>query len=468
VDYLDALRYLYSLADFERTGRFAGRPDLAPVLALLEELDNPHLGRPTVHIAGSKGKGSVAAMAESVLRHSGVTTGPSTGLRTGLFTSPHLHRFTERIQVEGEPVTTTEFAEGVARVKEAADRVLAKAPDRPLVTFDILTALGFLVFRDRGVQAQVIEVGLGGLLDSTNVFQAAAPGEQAAGRPASQPAHVAVITNIGLEHREILGATIAEIARQKAGIIVPGAPTVMAPQRESAADVIREVAAERGSPLTEVALACNLRRDSVSSEAQSFRLRTPGGGYQAKLPLIGRHQLDNAATAVVAFEKLAALAGFTVSEDAVKKGLEEVKWPGRIEIVKRRPLIVVDAAHTADSARRLRDAAAEYLHIDSATLIVGVMGDKDLEGLAMAIEPIARRVIATRADHPRALDPEAVARVFQGMGIETFWEKSVPDAVDAATRLSTPSDSIVILGSVALAGEARAHILGLERDPPLG
>jgi dihydrofolate synthase/folylpolyglutamate synthase len=452
LDYLDALRYLYSLADFERSGRFADRPDVAPVLALLEELDNPHLGRPTVHIAGSKGKGSVAAMVESLLRHSGVTT--------GLFTSPHLHRFTERVQIDGEPVSTTEFASGVARVKEAADAVLAESPDRTLVTFDILTALGFLLFRERGVQAQVVEVGLGGLLDSTNVFQSA-PADEAR-------AHVAVITNIGLEHREILGDTVGEIARQKAGIIVPGAPTVMAPQRESAADVIREVAAERGSPLTEVALACNLRRDSVSSDAQSFRLRTPGGGYQAKLPLIGKHQLDNAATAVVAFEKLAAAAGIAVSEDNVKKGLEEVKWPGRIEIVKRRPLIVVDAAHTADSARRLRDAAAEYLHIDSATLVVGVMGDKDLEGLAMAIEPIARRVIATRADHPRALDPEAVARVFQGMGIETFWEKTVADAVDAATRLSTPSDSIVILGSVALAGEARAHILGLERDPPLG
>jgi dihydrofolate synthase/folylpolyglutamate synthase len=451
VDYLDALRYLYSLADFERSGRFADRPDLTPVLALLEELDNPHLGRPTVHIAGSKGKGSVAAMVESLLRHSGVTT--------GLFTSPHLLRFTERVQIDGEPVSTTEFASGVARVKEAADRVLAKSPDRALVTFDILTALGFLVFRERGVQAQVVEVGLGGLLDSTNVFQSA-PADEAR-------AHVAVITNIGLEHREILGDTVGEIARQKTGIIVAGAPTVMAPQRESAAEVIREVAAERGSPLTEVALACHLRRDSVSSDAQSFRLRTPGGGYQAKLPLIGKHQLDNAATAVVAFEKLAAAAGISVSEDNVKKGLEEVKWPGRIEIVKRRPLIVVDAAHTADSARRLRDAAAEYLHVDSATLVVGVMGDKDLEGLAMAIEPIARRVIATRADHPRALDPEAVARVFQGMGIETFWEKTVADAVDAATRLSTPSDSIVILGSVALAGEARAHILGLERDPPL-
>ncbi|HXH22393.1 MAG TPA: folylpolyglutamate synthase/dihydrofolate synthase family protein [Dehalococcoidia bacterium] len=448
MDYLDALRYLYSLADFERSGRFADRPDVAPVLALLAELGDPHLGRPTLHIAGSKGKGSVAAMAASILQ--------AAGLETGLYTSPHLNRFTERIQVAGEPVSSAEFAAGVARVKAAAERVRARMPGRALVTFDILTALGFLIFRERGVKAQVIEVGLGGLLDSTNVFQAAA-----------HPAHVAVITNIGLEHREVLGDTIPEIARQKAGIIVRGRPTVMAPQRESAADVIREVARDQDSDLTEVALACHMRRDSASSDAQSFRLRTPGGGYQAKLPLIGRHQLDNAATSVVAVEKLASAAGISLSEESVKKGLEAVKWPGRIEIVKRRPLIVVDAAHTADSARRLRDAAAEYLHIDGATLVVGVMGDKDLEGLAMAIEPIARRVIATRADHPRALDPEAVARVFQGMGIETFWESAVPAAVDAATRLSTPSDAIVVLGSVALAGEARAHILGLERDPPL-
>jgi dihydrofolate synthase / folylpolyglutamate synthase len=443
VDYVEALRYLYSLADFERSGRFADRPNVAPMVALLEELDNPHLGRITVHIAGSKGKGSVAAMVTSLLRTAGVST--------GLYTSPHLHRFTERVQIDGESVSSEEFAAGMARVKEAADRVLAKTPGRQLVTFDALTALAFLLFRERGVGAQVIEVGLGGTLDSTNVFQ---------------KKDVAVITNIGLEHREILGDTIAEIARQKAGIIVPGCPTIMAPQRESAAEVIREVAAERGSPLTEVALACHLRRDSHSQDTQSFRLRTPSGGYQAKLPLIGKHQLDNAATAVVAFEKLAA-AGISVTEDGVKKGLEETKWPGRIEIVRRRPLVVVDVAHTADSARRLRDAAAEYLHIDQATLVIGVMGDKDLEGLAMAVEPIARRVIATKADHPRALDPEAVARVFRDLGIETFWEKTVPDAVEAALRVSTPSDAVVILGSVALAGEARAHLLGLERDPPI-
>ncbi|HEY7270287.1 MAG TPA: folylpolyglutamate synthase/dihydrofolate synthase family protein [Dehalococcoidia bacterium] len=495
VDYLDALRYLYSLADFERSGRFADRPDVAPMLALLEELDNPHLGRPTVHIAGSKGKGSVAAVVSSLLR--------AHGLSVGLYTSPHLHRFTERIQVDGEPISQEEFAAGIEHVKAAADRVLEKHPDRTLVTFDALTALGFLIFRERGVGAQVIEVGLGGTLDSTNVFggaltpQPPLPSrrvgagegsipppldgggvvEPALSLPKGGGPHVAVITNIGLEHREILGDTIAEIAAQKAGIIVPGAPVVMAPQRESAAEVIREVAAERGSPLTEVATVCNLRRDSHSQDTQSFRLRTPGGGYQAKLPLVGKHQLDNAATAVVAFEKLAAAmaspsiggggAGLSVTEDAVKKGLEEAKWPGRIEIIRRRPLVVVDVAHTADSARRLRDAAAEYLHIDSATLVVGVMGDKDLEGLAMAIEPIARRVIATRANHPRALDPEAVAKVFRDMGVETFWEKTVPDAIEAALRLSQPIDSVVVLGSVALAGEARAHLLGLELDPPV-
>jgi dihydrofolate synthase/folylpolyglutamate synthase len=444
VDYIESLRYLMSLADFERTGRFSARTDVAPMLALLEELDNPHLGRPTIHIAGSKGKGSVAAMAASILKAAGLTT--------GLYTSPHLHRFPERIQIDGMPVSNEEFAAGLEVVRAAAERVAKRLPDRQLVTFDVLTALGFYLFRERGVQAQVVEVGLGGLLDSTNVFERK---------------ECAVITSIGLEHTEILGDTIPEIARQKAGIIVPGCPTVMAPQRESAADVIREVAAEKGSPLTEVALACHLRRDSVTTEAQTFRLRTPAGGYQAKLPLLGKHQLDNAATAIVAVEKLAD-AGIKVGEEAVKAGLEAVKWPARIEIVKRRPLIIVDAAHTADSGRKLRDTLSEYLRIDQATLVIGVMGDKDLGGLAMAVEPVARRVIATRADHPRATDPEPIARLFRDMGIETSWEKTVGEAIDAAIALSTPSEAVVILGSVALAGEARAYILGLERDPPIG
>src|SRR6266545_3790195 len=210
--YLECLRYLYSLADFERTGRYSERPDLAPMRALLQELGNPQLGRITVHIAGSKGKGSVAAMVASILKAGGIST--------GLFTSPHLNRFPERIQSDGEPVSNEEFAEGIEEVAAAIERIKVRMPERSLVTFDALTALALLIFRRREVQAQVIEVGLGGLLDSTNVF---GPGDK----------QCSVITNIGLEHREILGDTVAEIARQKAGIIVEGCPTVMAPQRES-------------------------------------------------------------------------------------------------------------------------------------------------------------------------------------------------------------------------------------------
>jgi dihydrofolate synthase/folylpolyglutamate synthase len=443
MNYVDALRFLYRLADFERSGRFADRPDVAPMLALLEELDNPHLGRVTVHIAGSKGKGSVAAMVASVLK--------AAGLRTGLYTSPHLHRFPERIQIDGEPVSTQEFAAGCEQVAAAVERVQQKHPDRQLVTFDALTALGFLLCREHSVETQVIEVGLGGLLDSTNVFE---------------KKECSVITRIGLEHREILGDTIPEIARQKAGIIVASCPTIMAPQRESAAEVIREIAAEKGSPLTEVAGACNLRRDSLTSESQTFTLRTPARGYQIKLPLLGKHQLENAATAVLAVEALAD-AGIKVDETAVKTGLAEVRWPARIEVIKRRPLIIVDAAHTADSARALRDTLAEYFRLDAATLVIGVMTDKDLDELAMVVEPLARRVVATQADHPRALRADAVARVFQDLGVDTTWEPRAGDAIDVALNLSTPSEAVVILGSVALAGEARAYILGLERDPPV-
>jgi dihydrofolate synthase/folylpolyglutamate synthase len=495
MDYIDSLRYLYSLADFERTGRFAERRDVAPMLALLEELGNPHLGRATVHIAGSKGKGSVAAMVESACR--------AAGLRTGLFTSPHLHRFTERIQIGGEaigqsaegaagqsgsrgagqagdvaeqsgppagsgqasnravgqagsaampqltPVSREEFAEGMAEVAEAIERVKARMPDRTLVTFDALTALGFLLFQRHEVEVQVIEVGLGGLLDSTNVFETK---------------ECSVITNIGLEHRGILGDTVPEIAAQKAGIIMPGSPVIMAPQRESAAEVIRETAQAKGAPLTEVALVCTMRRESAGSDHQTFRLRTPTRGYNLKLPLLGKHQLDNAATAVLAIETLEK-AGIEFGEKAVQQGMEKVRWPARIEVLKRRPMLIVDSAHTADSARRLRDTLEEYLHVSNATLVVGVMGDKDLEGLMMAIEPVARRVIATQAEHPRALSAEEVAKVFRRRSIETYVEPKLGAAIDMATSLSTASDAVVILGSIALAGEARAYVLGLERDP---
>jgi dihydrofolate synthase/folylpolyglutamate synthase len=443
MDYAAALACLQGFADFERTGRFAVRTDTAPVKELLQELDNPELGRLTVHVAGSKGKGSVAAMIESILH--------AAGLSTGLFTSPHLQRFTERIQIDGEPISPAELARGVSRVSEAARRVQQRWPERQIVTFDVLTALAFLSFQEHVVDVQIIEVGLGGLLDSTNVFASKA---------------CSVITQIGLEHREILGDTLAAIAGQKAGIIVAGSPVVMAPQREAAAEVIRTVAAQNGAPLLDVEQLAEVSEVRRGASAQSFRLRTPGGDDRILLPLLGKHQLDNAATAVVASETLAGLV--QLPRAAVLRGLERVRWPGRVEVIQRQPWVVLDVAHTAESAQSLSDTLLDYLGIHSATLVVGMMGDKDLRGLASAIAPRARRVIATRADHPRALSAEVVQRAFTDLGLEARVEGSVPRAVDAALGACSASDAVVILGSVALAGEARAHLLSLTRDPPYG
>ena len=440
MDYPAALDYLRSLADFERTGRFAVRTDVAPMLDLLRELGNPELGRLTVHVAGSKGKGSVAALIESLLR-----TG---GLRTGLFTSPHLLRFTERIQIAGTPVSTEEFAHGLSEIAPAVARVQGRWPGRQLVTFDVLTALGLHLFRRHAVQVQVIEVGLGGLLDSTNVFAAK---------------ECAVITRIGLEHTEILGDTLAAIARQKAGIITPATTVVMAAQPPDAAEVIRKVAAEKAASLVDVAEQVQARVLGTNFPVQRILLQTPLAEYESDLPLLGTHQLDNAATAVSAVEALAP-AGVQLTRAAVERGLATVHWPARIELVRRQPLVVLDAAHTVDSAVQLSETLLDSLEIQQATLVVGVMADKDLPGLAAAIAPRARQVIATQAAHPRSLPAAAVAEAFRALGIPATLQTSVAQAVDTAIALSAPTEAVVILGSVALAGEARAHLFGLEGD----
>ncbi len=440
MDYQQALGYLTSFADFERTGRFIARPDLAPMRDLLEALGNPQSGPLTVHIAGSKGKGSTAAMLASILREA--------GLRTGLYTSPHLHTFCERIRLDGEPISREVFARHVEALAPVVDEVRARHPQRQLVTFDLLTALAFRVFREEEVAAQVIETGLGGRLDSTNVLDEKA---------------VCVITPISLEHTAILGDTLAKIAGEKAGIITPAAAVVMGLQQESAAAVIRQTCAERGAGLVEVAQACAMTRTGHSSEGQDFRLRTPGGIYGLHLPLLGRHQLENAATAVLAAEALAR-QGLELSEAPCRRGLKALRWPGRLEIVRRRPLVVLDGAHNGQSARRLRETLEEDLGIGRATLVIGYSGDKDATALAREMEPVAARVIATRSRSPRAAPPHEVAAAFAEHGIAATCEESVAAAMDAALALAEPGDAICVLGSLFVAAEAREHLLGIAPD----
>lgn len=440
MDYQQALRYLMSFADFERTGRFSARPDLAPTKALLRALGDPQRGPLTVHIAGSKGKGSTAVMLASILGEA--------GLRVGLYTSPHLHTFCERIRVDGEPIGEEGFARHADALMPAVEEVKTRYPDRELVTFDLLTALAFVAFREEGVDAQVIETGLGGRLDSTNALEEKA---------------VCVITPISLEHTTILGDTLAEIAAEKAGIIAPTAVVVMGLQRESAAEVVRDACASQGARLIEVAQACALTRTGHSSEGQDFRLRTPTSTYRLRLPLLGGHQLENAATAVVAAEALDGY-GVAISEGALRAGLEAVRWLGRLEIVRRRPLVVVDGAHNGESARRLRQALSEDLGIGRATLIVGCSADKDIAALAEEMGPLATRVIATRSRGARAAPPQEIAAVFSRHGVVASYEDSVDDAVDAALAQASADEAVCVFGSLYVVAEAREHLLGIAPD----
>jgi len=452
MDYDEALRWLLALPDFERTGDFAARPDVAPMLAVLHDLGDPHRGRPTVHIAGSKGKGSTAVMIEGALRVA--------GRRTGTYVSPHLHRYNERIRIGGEPCDRDAFAAAMDSVRDAMAAAAPRFPGRQFLAFDALTAAAFVAFRDAAVDAQVIETGLGGTLDSTNVFHAEAL-QPTTYNP--QP-HVVVLTPISLEHTAILGSTIAEIAAQKAGIITGGSAVVVAPQRESSLDVFRDVAAERKATLIEVASACQMTRTFASSEAQEFKLKTQRETYAARLPLLGRHQLDNAATAIVACEQLAERAGFELTPQRVREGLANVSWPGRLEVLKRSPYVIIDGAHNGDSAKRMVAALREHFGLSRAAFLFGTLGGKDVDAMAQAVAPVADHVIATAWPHARAAEPRALAGAFRALDVPVTVFGDLPQSYEAAIAEAGTRGAVVAFGAIAFVAAVREYVLGIESD----
>ncbi len=441
MDYLESLRLLKRRNDWERSGSAAdaGRWDLRRMHALLARLDDPHLGRRTVHVAGSKGKGSISTMIALMLNTAGAST--------GLYTKPHLHRFVERIAVDGEPITQDDFGRLVGDLSAQIEAEDSDGSYGTVSTFEALVALAFLYFREREVEYQVLEVGLGGRLDATNVFD---------------KKEICVIAPIGLEHTEILGDTVPQIAEEKAAIITPGATVIMAPQRESAADVVRRVCDEQGASLVEVAQACQMGNAKRTADGQEFVLKTERAQYNLKLPLFGRHQLNNAATAVLAAEA----AADDISASAVQQGLAAVKWHCRIEFLKQRPALVADGAHNRDSARALARTLRDDFGWADVTFVVGSSNDKDIEAFADELAPLAVQVIATRSRHPRAMEARAIAQAFADREVPIAIEEPVGAAIDAAIA-QAGSMPVVICGSLFVAAEAREHVLGVAYDPPL-
>ena len=465
--YDDAADWLMSHADFERgSGPRRSKPDFAldRIHSLLRRLDQPQHGRRTVHVAGSKGKGSTAAIIESVLRQA--------GYRTGLFTSPHLHSFAERIRILGAPLPDQEFAR---LCSELEPFVAAEVADDPghVSTFEILTALAFHAFQQHQVDVQIVEVGLGGRLDSTNVF-----GEKDA----------AVITSLSYEHTDILGKKITQIASEKAGILTAGThAAVLAPQRRpQAATVVRAAADDMPIPLIDVAERYRWTTAGVEAWGQWFRVTRsqPRPTEQPQslylLPLLGEHQLDNAITAIATIDQLAA-NGLELSSEALHNGLATVDWPGRLEELplpsdwtppagvdhESLPRIVIDGAHNAESVERALEACDQYFPHQRLLVIFGALGDKALDTMSQAIRPRAEAVFATRSDHPRARNAEQVAAAFAGWEGQVYVAPQPADALAAALELAQPGDLILALGSLSLAADLRTPNRDSSPDLPI-
>ena len=439
-EYVEAVRGLLERGGYERTGNPADARGwrLDDVRAALDRLGRPDERR-TVHIAGSKGKGSTAAMAEAILRNAGA--------HTLLLTSPDLHQARERIAIDGQPLDYATFA-------RLARQLLADEQAASWSYFQQLTMLGWLAGAEAGCDWQVLEVGLGGRLDTTNAVASKA---------------VAVIMPIDLEHTAILGNTIAEIAAEKAGIITGPCAVVASPMRESALDVVRARAAEAGATLHAVPEECALRVTTQSLDGQQLDLRTPLRTYRGlKLPLLGAHQAENAATAVRAAELAWAAAGEELPERAVREGLEAVRWPGRFEVVRRRPLVIVDGLHTPLAAKRFRQAVDALAVPRPRVLVVGVLEGKDAESLAGALVRPDEDVIVAPPSSLRAADPRAVAQAFREAGAVVQQAGGIAEAIETALALAGERGSVLVTGSIDTAAEAREHLLGIAGDRALG
>jgi dihydrofolate synthase/folylpolyglutamate synthase len=424
MSYQRTIEYLYGL---QQHGMKFGLDNIRRLMSIF---GNPQLAFRAVHVAGTNGKGSTSAMIESILRTSGV--------RTGLFTSPHLLSFTERIRINGREITEEEVISLAEEVRSAAGEIDDFSP----TFFEVVTTMAFLHFRNSGVEWAVSETGLGGRLDATNVIVP----------------EVSVITRIGLDHCDFLGRTLREIAGEKAGIIKAGVPVVSADQDAEAADVVAEKSAEKGSELFSFGKEFTAGLISESLDGITFHYSGSGTFQDLRVPLAGDFQMVNASLAVKAAEVL--FSRFPGLHADVQKGLADVRWPGRLELVKDDPPMLIDGAHNPQAAVVLsknlkKIALPKYKRI---ILVMGAMGDKDVEGLIEPLLPLAAEVLFAAPAYGRAASPERLAAAAAKMGHASIVAPGVAEAILKAEELWQPGDLIVITGSFYTIGEAKEFL----------
>lgn len=416
------MTYDEALSYFEQIDMMGSHLGLDRMAELLRRLGNPEEALRFVHVAGTNGKGSTAALLDACLRRA--------GYRVGLYTSPHLVRYNERFRIDGRVISDQALAEAAERVKAAAD-TMEDAPTQ----FELLTCVGFCCFQAAECDVVVLEVGLGGRLDATNVI--------------SVP-EVAVITRIGLEHTEILGDTVEKIAAEKGGIIKPGGTVVLGDPAEAVRQVIGAICRERGASLAQAEPAVPLSR---SLEGQRF---TWGRYPEVCLSLLGEHQLQNAATALTVLEVLRG-KGWSIPDAAVLEGLRTAVWPGRFECVSVRPAIIIDGGHNRQCAEAIAESLRSYFPGRQCRFLMGVLADKDFQGIFNALLPLAERIAAVTPDSHRALPAEELcSRLREEYGYTAAAPyATLAEGLAALRQDAGPEDVICICGSLYMIGEAR-------------
>lgn len=415
MNYPESVRFLYSLGNEIKTAKFG----LHRMEQLMEALDHPHRSFRSVHVAGTNGKGSTSAMIDAAMR--------AAGIRTGLYTSPHLNEPTERIRINGEQVSAEQFADAFDTVHRTAEKLLADSRiDLHPTYFETVTAMAFLLFRELAVEFAVIEVGLGGRLDATNVILP----------------ELCVVTPIDFDHEQYLGNTIEAIAAEKAGILKSRVPAVFGRQRPEAERVLESRAEQLE---VRYSRAADWEIDEIEIDARGSRFTM--GGERLECPLAGEHQVENAVTVAVALREL----------DMPRAGIAQTRWPGRLELVSSEPEIILDGAHNPAGARALASYIERFYGNRRIWLVYGAMRDKAVDEVAGILFPLANEIIATAPNYSRALNPEALRQIWSEPNLRTTADFAA--ALEIVRRDARPEDAIFITGSLFLVGEARAMLI---------
>lgn len=425
MNYNEALDYIHS------TYKFGSKLGLDNIKYLLELMGNPHKSLKFIHVAGTNGKGSTSTFINSILVEE--------GYKVGLFTSPYLEEFTERIRINGENIPKDDLAEVTEVVKSKVDIMVSQGKPHP-TEFEIVTAIAMLYYKLQEVDFVVLEVGLGGRLDSTNVIE---------------DSLVSVITPIGFDHMEYLGNTLSKIAYEKAGIIKSQGLVVIHPQDREAMETIKEVSNEREAQLFAAPIESIIIK-KYDEYSIKFDVELPDEKFHdLEIKLLGKHQVNNAVVALTAIKILSRHNNLNVSEASIRKGLKKARWPGRLEVLRRKPTLLLDGAHNTHGAKALKKSIQEIFKYNKLIVVIGVLEDKDVEGILNEIIPLSDKVIITKPNNPRAISVDILGEKIKTFHKEVLIYESINDAVDKSLKISKEDDLVLYCGSLYMIGDIR-------------